>query len=121
MFQFITVKYSVRMAKRVLRFILTLLCLGSSNAYTQSYDLSYYLENSRSNSPLLRDYQNQVELNKIDSAVLRATMRPQVNGNAQVMVAPAINGYGYDPSITNGGLYMALIGVSQNILNRNIL
>ena len=37
------------------------------------------------------------------------------------MIPPTYNGYGYDKAITNGGNYMALVGVPQNIFNSEIL
>lgn len=90
------------------------------SAHTQTHNLQYYIQNATSRSPLLKDYQNQLESGRIDSLVLRATHRPQVLANGQIMVAPTINGYGYDEAVTNGGNYAALLSVSQPIFTKNI-
>lgn len=73
------------------------------------------------NSPLLKDYQNQINSSFVDSSLIRANQRPQILANGQVMLAPIYQGYGYDQAITNGGNYMALVSVSQPIFNKKII
>jgi len=53
----------------------------------QTKNLDYYINSGIANSPLLKDYQNQVSSNYIDSQRLRATYRPQVNGMANNSIA----------------------------------
>ena len=74
----------------------------SINAKAQTNQLQYYIDIALQNSPLLKDYQNQVALNKYDSLLLRAGLKPQVSGSSINMYAPVIKGWGYDAAITNG-------------------
>ena len=87
----------------------------------QSQNLEYYINLGIKNSPLIKDYNNRIQLNYYDSLKLRTQLKPQFYANGQIMIPPTYKGYGYDKAITNGGNYMALMGVSQNIFNKNIL
>ncbi len=64
--------------------------------------------------------QNQIQLNTVDSLILTAQRKPQVNGLGLVMIAPVLNGWGYDEAITNGGAYSAMVAASQNIFTKKI-
>ncbi len=100
--------------------VLFILLFGSSiSVFAQTHNLQYYLQQGQTNSPLLKDYQNQIKSGTVDSSLIRANQRPQVLANGQVLIAPTINGYGYDKAVTNGGNYRAVIGVSQPIFNKN--
>lgn len=87
----------------------------------QTHDLDYFMQQGIANSPLLKDYSNQVRSGALDSLLIRAANRPQVLANGQLIVAPDINGYGYDQAITNGGTYAAMLSVSQPIFTKKIL
>jgi len=89
--------------------------------YAQTNHLSYYLDRSLENSPLLKEYQNQTIINRMDSLILKAAYHPQVNFSSAGMWAPIINGYGYDEAITNKGGYDALFTISQTIIGRGNL
>ena len=69
----------------------------------QDHDLDYYLTEARGNSPLLKDYQNQLLSGGIDSQLTRAAYLPQVSGISNNSYAPLIGGWGYDNAVTNGG------------------
>ncbi|NML39174.1 TolC family protein [Chitinophaga sp. G-6-1-13] len=84
-------------------------------AHAQEKDLRYYLEKGKQNSPLLKDYQNQVRAAQIDSLRLRAAYGPQVNGVSNNTYAPLIHGYGYDNAITNGGQVSALVTATKEL------
>lgn len=90
-------------------------------AYAQTQDLNYYIQQGENNSPLLKDYQNQIKTGAYDSMLIKAANRPQVLANGQVTISPSLHGYGYDQAITNGGNYAALVTVSQPIFNKGIL
>lgn len=92
-----------------------------SFALGQTRDLNYYLQNGERNSPLLKDLQNQIRTGTYDSMLIRAAHRPQVLANGQVLVAPTIGRFGYDPTVTNSGNYQADVSVSQPIFTRGIL
>lgn len=90
-------------------------------SYSQTLD--YYLERGLQNSPLLKDYQNQIHSATLDSLMVVATRRPQINANATVYYAPTFNNgmNGYDEVISNIGDYSAIIGVQQNIFNNKTI
>jgi len=87
----------------------------------QQKSLDYFIRQALTNSPLLKDYQNQVQINQADSQRIRAIYQPQVTGNSTNSYAPVIGGYGYDGAITNGGQLSAVVGVSQALVSRKNL
>ncbi|WP_143305871.1 TolC family protein [Chitinophaga vietnamensis] len=91
---------------------LALCCLYAT---AQEKDLPFFLSQANQNSPLLKDYQNQVRAAAIDSQRLRAAYGPQVNGTSNSTYAPLIHGYGYDNAITNGAQVSALVGASKEL------
>jgi outer membrane protein TolC len=95
---------------------LVLATLIISNALAQS--LNNYISSALKNSPLLYDYNNQMLAGRLDSLLVKATFKPQVNQVSQVMYAPTGSGWGYDEAITNGGNYSAVVHVSQSLFNK---
>jgi outer membrane protein TolC len=95
------------------------LITGSVTA--QKNTLGYYVSQALGNSPLLKDYQNQIRQNSIDSERIRATFRPQVNAITNNLYAPVINGIGYDGAITNGANISALVGVNKALIGQKNL
>ena len=87
-------------------------------AYNQSRNLDYYIKAGIENSPLLKDYNNQINYALIDSLLIRASKMPQVEAKSQLLYAPAYTNFGYDEVVTDGGNYLGVVGVTQNILNR---
>ena len=87
----------------------------------QAQDLDYYLNTALKSSPLLKDLNNQLLSEKLDSMRLRAGLKPQVTGSSTGIYAPVINGFGYESAITNGQTLNALIGVNQAIIGKNYL
>ncbi|WP_138994257.1 TolC family protein [Larkinella sp. C7] len=97
--------------------------------------LSFYLENARQSSPLIRDNQNQLLGNALEAKRLQALYtKPLVQVTGAVQFAPIFstdNGgvrpelnskgasryYGYDLAVSNGGLYQGLVNVTQPISN----
>lgn len=103
-------------------FFSILICLCSySVSLAQTYSLDHYLQLAKTNSPLLKDLQNQIASNQIDSLRLRASLKPQVNLNSAGLYAPMINGYGYSEAITNEHTLNGLMQVSKTIVgSRNL-
>ena len=87
----------------------------------QNKNLDYYINAGLTNSPLLKDYQNQVASNYIDSQRLHATFKPQVSGIANNSVSPVINGYGYDPVLSNFASFNDIVNVNQSFAGRKNL
>jgi outer membrane protein TolC len=107
----------------MLRFLLLGIILagwmtGKGQAATS---LDYYLDQALQNSPLLKDYKNQVLSGQIDSQLIRAGYRPQVTGNSTNLWAPTIKGWGYDQAISNGGNFTTVVAVNQSLVGQKHL
>ena len=87
-----------------------------STLSAQTRDLAFYLGAAESSSPLLKDYANQLEAQRVDSLLIAAGFGPQVGTTGAWLYAPEGKGWGYDEAITNGGLYSALIGANVPLL-----
>lgn len=87
-------------------------------AYTQEKTLDYYIDAALQTSPLLKDYVNQVQLNRLDSAKIAAGYKPQVTGNSVNTYAPVIGGFGYDGVVTNYGTFSQLVTASKQLVGK---
>jgi outer membrane protein TolC len=107
------------MHKRVL---LILLLYGLTlMAHSQTRSLSFYLKEGIQNSPLLNDFRNQINSAAADSMLIMASKKPLVEAKSQLLYSPYYHNFGYDDVITDGGNYMAVMGVTQNIFNKREL
>lgn len=95
---------------RVVLLLNTLVCTA------QVRTLDFFLQQAAQNSPVLKDYQNQVLISRIDSQLLRASLRTQVNFLSSNSLAPTIRGWGYDPAITNYANITAVVQANRNFL-----
>jgi outer membrane protein TolC len=95
--------------------IVFMFCFLAMQVCAQQKDLGYYLTQGKQNSPLLKDYDNQIRAAKIDSMRLHAAYGPQVNGISNNTYAPSIRGWGYDNAITNGGQVSALVTATKEL------
>jgi outer membrane protein TolC len=84
----------------------------------QQKSLNDYISKGLTNSPLLKDYRNQQQLNLIDSMRLHASLGAQVNATSNNTYAPVFNGWGHDEAITNGANITALLAVSKEITSK---
>ncbi len=99
-------------------FLFLIAAVTSLNCFPQTRSLEYYLGEGLLNSPLLKDLQNQVNSASIDSLIVIAQRKPQIEWRSQLLYPPYKNHFGYDEVITDGGNYQAVGYVSQNIFNR---
>ena len=83
----------------------------------QQHGLDYYFSHAKNNSPLLADYRNQMQSAQVDSQMIRASQKIQVNGVSANYYAPVISGYGYDNIITNGAQVSAFVQANKNIIS----
>ncbi|MEP7266718.1 MAG: TolC family protein, partial [Saprospiraceae bacterium] len=83
--------------------------------------MEFYIDQGLANSPLLKDYQNQVQASYYDSLLIMAAYKPQVMGSSFNSYAPVIQGWGYDNAITNGANVSALIGVNKQLVNKKTI
>jgi outer membrane protein TolC len=95
--------------------------LTGKNSLAQKNTLDFYIQEAIRNSPLLKDYQSQMESNAIDSERIRAQYKPQVSGSSINSYAPVINGFGYDNAITNGGQLSGIVNISQTLVSHGNL
>jgi outer membrane protein TolC len=103
-----------------LRFAFLLLVIAAKS-FSQQKDLHYFIEKAKSNSPLLIDYQNQIESATLDSLLNRAAYGTQISANINGYYAPVINGYGYDPVLSNNQSISGLVGFNKKIIGGNRL
>ncbi len=101
--------------------LILLLILFSNVAIAQNKNLDYYITEGLAKSPLIQDYQNQVAANSIDSQRLKAIYKPQVTGISNNMYAPVVNGWGYDPALSNIASFNELINVNQSFARKKNL
>lgn len=83
--------------------------------------LDFFLSEAQNNSPLLKDYKNQVLLNQLDSLRLLASFKPQITAATNNNYYPALGSFGYDNAISNGGNYTAQLFVNKPIIPRRNL
>jgi outer membrane protein TolC len=83
--------------------------------------LDFYLGQALHNSPLLKDYRNQVQLGQVDSQLIHANYLPQVAGNSTNIYAPSYHGWGYDEAISNGGNFSTVVAVTKTLVGKQHL
>ena len=93
----------------------------TSASFAQEKTIEDYINIASSNSPLLKDLNNQLLTKSLDSAILRSTYKPQAGFNSTGTYAPVIRGYGYDEALSNGKTFNALLTVNQTILGNGRL
>ncbi len=101
--------------------IISVFLIGGNSYAQYNNQLNFYVDNALRNSPLLKDYENQIQSSTYDSLLIRAAYKPQVTGNSFNMYAPVIKGVGYDNAITNGATVSALVGVNKQLANKKLL
>ena len=115
----------VSLSKQILlmrKFLLS--CLTMASLINQSFaqeGLDFYLSEAQGNSPLLKDYKNQVLLNKLDSLRLLASFKPQVTAGTNNSYYPSLGSFGYDNAISNGGNYSAQIFINKPLIPKRNL
>ena len=98
--------------------VFLLLCaIFNLSLLAQRNNLDYFVSQAVANSPLLKDYNNQIRSFALDSQIIRAALKPQVNGISTNSYAPIIKGWGYDEVITNGQQLSALVQVSKSFVS----
>ncbi|MBO9682239.1 MAG: TolC family protein [Flavisolibacter sp.] len=98
-----------------------ILLLTTSLCHAQIRTLEYFLQQANQNSPTIKNYQNQILIARIDSQILRASLRTQVNFLNANSYAPVIKGWGYDEVITNIANVTTIIQANRNFITPNYL
>jgi outer membrane protein TolC len=97
------------------------LLLSSLVLKGQEKTLDYFISRAKAGSPLLADYRNQAEAGKIDSQLISASNKIQLNGVSNDYYAPDVRGFGYDNIITNGGQVSAQVQATKSIVPKGNL
>ncbi len=87
----------------------------------QQKDLDYFLEQGLQNSPLIKEANNNIFLNRIDSLRILASYKTQVSGISNNYYAPIIHGYGYDEIITNIRNFSEQISATKTFVGKRNL
>ncbi|SCC63635.1 Outer membrane protein TolC [Chitinophaga costaii] len=87
----------------------------------QTRQLSDFLHQALTNSPLLKELHQQQESNRLDSMRMLANYGPMIDAGTSNYYAPAIHGWGYDPAITNGANVSAVVTVRKTFVGKNNL
>lgn len=98
-------------------FIFSVCIAMTFKSWTQKNNLAYFVNQALANSPLLKDYRNQILSFSLDSQIIRAGLRPQVNGMSTNSYAPIVHGWGYDEIITNGQQLSGMISASKAFIS----
>lgn len=101
--------------------LMVLLMAGNHFCFSQPHTLDYFIQQAKQNNPQLKEYQNQIFSAQIDSQLLKASLKPQVNFISSNSYAPVIQGWGYDEAISNIANIAALIQANRNFISRNNL
>jgi outer membrane protein TolC len=102
-------------------FLLLLFAAPTLAQQDTTANLDFYLGHALRNSPLLKDYRNQVQLGQIDSQLVHASYLPQVAGNSTNIYAPTYHGWGYDEAISNGGNFTSVVAVTKTLVGQKHL
>jgi outer membrane protein TolC len=117
-------------------FILFYSFLSLQLAFAQQRDLQFYQSQAHASNPVLKENNNLQLFNNLQNDLSIAQFRkPQVNISADYLFAPFFNNnghaisittnpekdaYGYDVSLSNGGLYATQLNVSVPLLTGGI-
>ncbi len=85
---------------------------------SHAQSLDSFINSGLKNSPLLYDFNNQQLSGKLDSLLLLASFKPQINQLTQAVHYPTGSDWGYDAAITNGGNYAALLNITQTLFSK---
>jgi outer membrane protein TolC len=104
------------------------------NSLFAQNNLQYYLNSAYKNNPAIKESANNIRIKQLDKSLAESEHSlPQVNLTANYLFVPYFNNdklitsnpqtdaIGYDPSLSNGGLYSAQINVSKNLFNSGVV
>jgi outer membrane protein TolC len=94
---------------------LSFICSG------QTRSLNDFIQYAKDNNASLKDLENQILSNLVDSQILRATTKTQLNFVSNEMYAPVIKGWGYDEIITNIAQVSGMVQATKTFLSKGNL
>ncbi len=96
-------------------------CLLYAVSFCQQRTLDYFIDTAITINPQLYANKNLILSNSIDSQIIVAGNKVQINGISNSYYAPVVNGIGYDNAITNGQQLQALVSATKQIYNKRNL
>ncbi len=96
-----------------------IIVLITYDSYAQNHTLDFFIQQAQENSPLIKEYNNQILSTRLDSQLFRASLKTQVNFISSNSYAPVIKGYGYDNAITNSANISAIVQANRNFFSAN--
>ena len=102
-------------------FLLISIAWGPFFCTGQTRTLDQYVQWAKENSAALYSVRNQILSNRLDSQILNATRRTQVNVVGNEMYAPVVDGWGYDAIITNIAQVSAMVQATKNFISQGYL
>src|ERR1044072_7243891 len=87
----------------------------------QTRNLNDFIQYAKDNNATLKDLQSQILSNLVDSQILRATTKTQLNFVSNEMYAPVIKGWGYDEIITNIAQVSGMVQATKTFLSKGNL
>ncbi len=103
------------------RALLVLVCLPFFRAGGQTgWTMEQCVTTAKERSPALKTAHNLARTSDLSLQELAATKYPQVKLGALAIYAPAVNQFGYDPAISNGGEYAAQLFVQQSVYDGGV-
>lgn len=106
---------------RLFPIILIYLSILQFPSFAQEKSLDFFINQGLIHSPVLKDINNQVNSNLVDSMLVKAGQKPQVSYKGLLYYAPVINGIGYSEVITNISNISSVVYVSQRIFNQKTI
>lgn len=104
---------------RPLIFAILLMVLS---CHTQAQSLESYLMAAQANNPALLENENLSAIAGLEVDMAKAAYQmPEISTTGNFLYAPAIQGVGYDNSITNGALYSAQLNINQPLFTRPLV
>jgi outer membrane protein TolC len=87
----------------------------------QVKSLDFFIDQGLIHCPVLKDINNLVNSNIVDSLLIKAGQKPQISFSGLLYYAPVINGVGYSEVITNISNISSQAYVTQRIFNRKTI
>jgi hypothetical protein len=107
--------------KRILYAAFILTVISHAPSFSQVKTLDFFIHQGLSHNPVLKEISNQINTNQVDSLLIKAEHKLQVNFSAGLYYAPIINGVGFAEPLTNVSSITSVVGISQRIFNQKTI
>ena len=126
-----TVNTKLQLKRNFIGLLFISIFFSAGNFLLAQNNLQYYINSAFRNNPSLKENSNLIRISELDKSLVESQFSlpqisltsnylfaPYFNNNGKLITTdPNTNAIGYDISITNGGLYSALLNIEKNIFN----